>query len=99
MVLISPGQKRQDYNFCLIWKIFNDRKIAIKGYATIKSTYPFGSFTICKCAELNMENNVVRNKLSKKIAAISLDKDDLRKLLDILQQRAKTASDIDYIRS
>ncbi|RQO75642.1 hypothetical protein DBR43_09910 [Pedobacter sp. KBW06] len=45
-----------------------------------------------------MPNDVVRNKLSKKIGALSLDKDDLRKLLDILQQRAKTASEIEYKR-
>lgn len=42
-----------------------------------------------------MQNDIVRNKLSKKIGALSLDKDDLRKLLDILQQRAKTASEIE----
>lgn len=45
-----------------------------------------------------MQNDIVRNKLSKKIGALSLDKDDLRKLLDILQQRAKTASEIEYKR-
>lgn len=45
-----------------------------------------------------MGSNVVRNKLSKKIASLSFDKDDLRRLLNILQARAKKASEIEYER-
>jgi hypothetical protein len=39
---------------------------------------------------------IVRNNLSKKIGSLTLDKDDLRKLLNILQQRANAASEIEY---
>lgn len=45
-----------------------------------------------------MNNNVVRNKLSKGIKSLSFDKDDLKKLLDKLQVRAKEASEIEYKR-
>jgi hypothetical protein len=43
-----------------------------------------------------MSDNVVRNKLSKKIGSLSFDKDDLRKLLNILQLRATAKSEIEY---
>ncbi len=43
-----------------------------------------------------MSDNVVRNRLSKKISSLSFDKEDLRKLLNILQLRANAASEIEY---
>jgi hypothetical protein len=43
-----------------------------------------------------MSNNISRTKLSKSLKSLSLDKEDLKKLLDILQLRAKDASDIEY---
>ena len=43
-----------------------------------------------------MNDNIVRNRLSKEIISLSFDKEELKKLLDILQQRANTASEIEY---
>jgi len=45
-----------------------------------------------------MSDNIVRNKLSKKINSLSFDKDDLKKLLNILQERSIAASEIEYKR-
>ena len=42
-----------------------------------------------------MKNNIVRNKLSKKITSLSLDKIELKRLLDILQLRANTVCEIE----
>ncbi|MBP7556851.1 MAG: hypothetical protein KA821_11325 [Chitinophagaceae bacterium] len=43
-----------------------------------------------------MSDSTIRNNLSKKISSLSFDKDDLRKLLNILQLRANAASEIEY---
>ena len=43
-----------------------------------------------------MTDNIVRNRLSKKINSLSFDKEDLRKLLNTLQLRANAASSIEY---
>lgn len=42
------------------------------------------------------ENNIsITNKLSQKITSLSLDKEELKKLCDILQERANAAADIE----
>lgn len=43
-----------------------------------------------------MSDNTLRNNLTKKINSLSLDKDELKKLLTILQLRANAASQIEY---
>ena len=43
-----------------------------------------------------MSNNISRTKLTKSLKSLSLDKEDLKKMLSILQLRAKDASDIEY---
>lgn len=46
-----------------------------------------------------MSNNISRTKLSKSLKSLSLDKEDLKKMLDILQLRATNASDIELKKS
>lgn len=46
-----------------------------------------------------MSSNISRTKLTKSLKSLSLDKEDLKKMLDILQLRAKDASDIEYKKS
>ena len=43
-----------------------------------------------------MSSNISRTKLSKSLKSLSLDKEDLKKMLDILQLRAIDASEIEY---
>lgn len=43
-----------------------------------------------------MSNKISRTKLSRTFKSLSVDKDDLKKLLDILQLRAVAASEIEY---
>jgi hypothetical protein len=42
-----------------------------------------------------MTDSIVKNKLSKPIDSLNIDKEDLRKLLGILQERANSACDIE----
>ncbi|MBL7740131.1 MAG: hypothetical protein JNK14_13015 [Chitinophagaceae bacterium] len=46
-----------------------------------------------------MSSNISRTRLTKSLKSLSLDKEDLKKILDILQLRAKDASDIEYKKS
>jgi len=43
-----------------------------------------------------MSNNIVRNKLSKNITSLSLDKDEVKKILMLLQERADAACEFEY---
>jgi hypothetical protein len=43
-----------------------------------------------------MSANIVRNKLSKNITSLSLDKEELKKLLALLQERANAACEFEY---
>jgi hypothetical protein len=42
-----------------------------------------------------MEKNIVRNRLTKNITSLSLDKDELRRFLNILQERANAICEIE----
>lgn len=43
-----------------------------------------------------MSSNISRTRLTRSLTSLSLDKEDLRKILDILQLRANDASNIEY---
>lgn len=43
-----------------------------------------------------MADNLIRNRLTKKFTSLSLDKEDLKKVLILLQERANTAAEIEF---
>ena len=43
-----------------------------------------------------MTDNIVRNRLTKKFTSVSVDKEDIKKLLNLLQERATNASELEF---
>ena len=43
-----------------------------------------------------MTDNIVRNRLTKKFTSVSVDKEDIKKFLNLLQERATNASELEF---